>query len=187
MKITYNPLSGDYDMVDGGSYLDDAADEIKDSHIDWGSGSGQVNLDDVPDGSTYEKVKATELSDGEIRASIKEIIQATSDTLTPVELKGTIITNYGQGASNNLQILPTAVEGMSFIVMCGTAQGGNHFRFQADSSDKIYLDGVAGGDNGYVTIAAPVVGAMVQFFTFQTGFEVYDWAAVTIFGNWVAG
>ncbi|KKM71196.1 hypothetical protein LCGC14_1433040, partial [marine sediment metagenome] len=32
--------------------LDDAADEIKNTHIDWGSGAGQVDADDVPESAT---------------------------------------------------------------------------------------------------------------------------------------
>lgn len=42
-------------------------DSINDTHIDWGSGANQVDLDDVPDGSTYVKITAanhTDLTDG---------------------------------------------------------------------------------------------------------------------------
>lgn len=116
-----------------------------------------------------------------------EIIQAASDTLTATECKGKQINNYGQAAANNLQALPAAAEGMSFPAVCGTAQAAHYFRFQAAASDKIYLDGVAGSDNGYVSIAVPVVGATIQFFTFQTGASAWDWAAITITGSWIAG
>lgn len=122
-----------------------------------------------------------------LKGSMDEIVQASSDTLEAAEVKGTIITNYGQGSSNNLQELPTAAEGMSFVAICGTAQAAHYFRFQADSSDKIYLDGTAGSDNGYISIAVPVVGAMIVFSTFQAGATAWDWAAVTISGSWVAG
>jgi len=44
------------------SFLGVHADGIKDAHIDWGSGDGQVDLDEVPDGTTYGKVKNTALS-----------------------------------------------------------------------------------------------------------------------------
>jgi hypothetical protein len=36
-------------------------DNVKDTHIDWGTGAGQVSLDDVIDGSTYQKVAATDV------------------------------------------------------------------------------------------------------------------------------
>ncbi len=115
-----------------------------------------------------------------------EIIQAASDTLTVAEVKGMQISNYGQGAANNLQGLPTAAKGMSFAAVCGTAQAAHYFRFQAAANDKFYLDGVAGSDNGSVSIAVPVVGATIYFFTFQTGATTWDWYASTIAGNWVA-
>lgn len=38
--------------------LQDIADVIKSSHIDWGSGADQVDLDEVPDGTTYSRVAA---------------------------------------------------------------------------------------------------------------------------------
>jgi len=122
-----------------------------------------------------------------LTGGMKEIIQAASDTLSAKELRGPIISNYGQAAVNNLQALPTAAEGMSCVAVCGTAQAAHYFRFQADTDDKVYLDGVAGSDNGYVSIAAPVVGAMIVFFTFQTGASTFDWFAVTISGTWIAG
>ena len=122
-----------------------------------------------------------------LEGNISEIIQATSDTLIASELRSVQISNYGQGASDNLQQLPIAAEGMSFIALCGTAQAANYFRFQADTSDKIYLEGAAGSDNGYVSIATPVVGAAIAFFTFQTGATTFDWFANTIYGTWIAG
>ena len=122
-----------------------------------------------------------------LKGNISEIIQSTSDTLTASELRGMQISNYGQGASDNLQQLPSAAEGMSFIALCGTAQAANYFRFQAAASDKIYLEGAAGSDNGYVSIMAPIVGAAIAFFTFQTGSTSWDWFANTIYGTWIAG
>lgn len=38
-----------------------ATDNIKDTHIDWGSGASQVDLDDVPDGSSYQRVAASDV------------------------------------------------------------------------------------------------------------------------------
>lgn len=122
-----------------------------------------------------------------LKGGMEEIVKASSSSLSAKSLRGTIITNYGQGAANNLQALPTAAEGMSFVAVCGTAQGAHYYRFQADTSDKIYLDGTAGSDNGYVEIAAPVVGGMIVFMAFQTGATTFDWIAVTIAETWVAG
>jgi len=121
-----------------------------------------------------------------LTGNLDEIVQAASDTLGVAELRGQTISNFGQGAADNLQTLPTAAEGMSFLAVCGTAQAANYFGFQADTNDKIYLNGTAGSDNGIVKIAAPVVGAMIYFFTFKTGATSWDWAAITIYGVWVA-
>jgi hypothetical protein len=136
-------------------------------------------------GMTYNKTTDL-LSVGRIRGNISEIYQPTSDTLAAEELKGTLISNYEQGAVDNLQTLPTAAEGMSFVAICGTAQAANYFGFRADTNDKFYLNGVAGADNGIVKINAPVVGAIIYFFTFKTGAGVYDWIAITVYGTWVA-
>jgi len=122
-----------------------------------------------------------------LTGGMEEIIKASSGALSGKDLRGPILSNYGQGAANNLQTLPTAEEGMSFVAVCGTAQGAHYFRFQADTSDKIYLDGVAGSDNGYIEIAAPAVGGMIVFMTFRTGASTFDWIAVTISETWVAG
>jgi len=35
--------------------LQDAINAIKSSHIDWGSGADQIDLDEVPDGATYKR------------------------------------------------------------------------------------------------------------------------------------
>ena len=121
-----------------------------------------------------------------LTGNVNEIIQASSDTLTAAELRGTFINNFGQGAADNLQTLPTAAEGMSFVLICGTAQAANYYGVQADTNDKIYLDGTAGSDNGIVKIAAPVVGAAIAFYTFQTGTSTYDWFANSVSGVWVA-
>jgi len=150
--------------------------DIVNPNIDGGTIDGTPIGQTTPAAGTFAPLTGT----------MDEIIQATSDTLTAAEVKGIIISNYGQGAGDNLQVLPTAAEGMSFVAVCGTAQAANYFRFQADTNDKIYLDGTAGSDNGSVSIAAPVVGAMIVFFTFQTGAGAYDWAATIISGTWVA-
>ena len=122
-----------------------------------------------------------------LTGGMEEIIKASSGALSGKDLRGAILSNYGQAAANNLQTLPTAAEGMNFVAVCGAAQGAHYFRLQADTSDKIYLDGVAGSDNGYVEIAAPAVGAMIVFMAFQTGATTFDWIAVTISGTWGAG
>jgi len=45
--------------------LNGIIDLIKSSHIDWGSGADQVDLDEMPDGTTYGKVKNANLTTGQ--------------------------------------------------------------------------------------------------------------------------
>lgn len=40
-----------------------AVDGVKDTHIDWGTDSMEVDLDDVPNGTTYSKITAAQLTD----------------------------------------------------------------------------------------------------------------------------
>lgn len=121
-----------------------------------------------------------------LKGFFDEIVVASSGNLSASYFKGIQLNNYGQGAADNLQALPTAAEGMTCTLVCGTAQAANYFGVQADTNDKIYLDGTPGSDNGIVKIAAPVVGAEIQFKTFQTGEGTYDWIANTVSGLWVA-
>jgi len=58
------------DIVDGTSVEDNGsnvirvkADGIDTTHIDWGTGANQVSLDDVPNGSTYEKLTIAQVTD----------------------------------------------------------------------------------------------------------------------------
>ena len=57
---TSNPHSVTYAQVGA---IQDAADTVKDTHIDWGTGTNQVSLDDIPDGNSYAKLTTTEKTD----------------------------------------------------------------------------------------------------------------------------
>lgn len=119
-----------------------------------------------------------------ITSLIKEVVKTSTGNLSTAEVSGTIINNYGQ--SNDVVLtLPTAAEGMSFMVVLGTKVA-KYFRIKANTSDKIYLDGTAGTDNYYVGISSAEIGAMISFATFQTGASSYDWVATTISGTWEA-
>ncbi len=134
----------------------------------------------VADSSATPGVKWT----NRITSLIEEVVKKSTGNLSTAEVSGTIINNYGQ--SNNVVLtLPTAAEGMSFMVVLGTTVA-KYFRIKANTNDKIYLDGTAGTDNYYVGIASAAIGAMISFATFQTGASSYDWVATTISGTWEA-
>lgn len=46
---------------------------IDDTHIDWGGGANQVNLDDMPDGSTYQRVHGDYVDGNGKIDSVKEV------------------------------------------------------------------------------------------------------------------
>jgi hypothetical protein len=121
----------------------------------------------------------------ELKGTIAELIQPTTDTLTTAELKGTQISNYGQSAENT-QTLSTAAKGLnSIIVIAAAGVGAVHLK--AGATDKIYLDGVALDDGDKVSLAAPVIGDYFSFFTFQNGVGVYDWHVISGIGTLTDG
>jgi hypothetical protein len=50
--------------TDPNALLTAGTDNVNDLHIDWGSGANQVDIDDIADSTTYERVAAAELSAG---------------------------------------------------------------------------------------------------------------------------
>jgi len=134
----------------------------------------------VADSSATPGVKWT----NRITSLIEEVVKTSTGNLSTAEVSGTIINNYGQ-SDDVVLTLPTAAEGMSFMVVLGTTVA-KYFRIKANTNDKIYLDGTAGTDNYYVGIASAAIGAMISFVTFQTGASSYDWVATTISGTWEA-
>jgi hypothetical protein len=128
---------------------------------------------------------ASIVCEGTLTAKSSELVFASTDTLDAAECHGTILNNYGQ-ADDTVITLPTIAVGMSFTVLLGTTVA-KYYRIKAGTNDKIYLDGTAGSDNGYVGIASAVAGASLMFVAFQTGASAYDWYCSTISGTWTAG
>jgi hypothetical protein len=109
-----------------------------------------------------------------------------SGTLTANQCSGGVITNYGQGAADTTVGVPTAFAGGNFLVVIGTAQAANDYILDlATGTEVMYLDGVALGAGKSIYIAAPTVGAAIQFIAQQTGASTYQWFAYTIAGSWV--
>jgi len=113
-----------------------------------------------------------------------EDIEATTDTITTAQCRGTIINNYGQ-AGNVVLTLPAAKEGYHIIFILGTTVA-SYFRIDPNGSDAIYLDGVKDTDGHYVGVASAVAGNSIQFIAFQDGANEWNWAAYTLSGPWVA-
>jgi hypothetical protein len=119
----------------------------------------------------------------------KEIYKtADADSpLTSLQCSGTIVSNYGMTDADCTIELPAAAEGLSFVCILPAVQA-HFFKLHAGATDKIYLLGVAGSDNGNVGVASGyATGASASFFTFKTGGTPdYDWFCIPIFGTWIA-
>lgn len=166
--------------TDGGVHVGGSSDPGSDNLIVDGTTTltGAVNVSAA--GSIGETTVCT------IRGLNKEIVKTTDTALTALEVSGTLINNYGQGATNVTLTLPTIAAGMSFMVILGTTQGSYFFKIKAAAGDKIYLNGVAGTDGYSVRVAAATAGNSASFFAFQTGSGAYDWFCSTSYGTWEA-
>jgi len=115
---------------------------------------------------------------------VNEVIKSSTATLTTAEVTGTIINNYGQSEDVTLT-LPAAANGLTFMVVLGT-EVAKYFHIEPNANDKIYLNGTAGADGGYVGVSSAKAGNAISFTSFQTGTDTYDWLAVSIAGDWSA-
>ena len=125
---------------------------------------------------------------GVVYATMKEIYKTSSaaSPLTALQVSRTIVSNYGMTDADCVISLPTAAEGYTFICILPTVRA-KHFKFRADTNDKIYLSGVAGSNNAYVGVASGyATGASCQMFTFKASDGGFDWFCIPIFGTWVA-
>jgi len=109
----------------------------------------------------------------DIAWGIPSTTKASSDTLSATQVRGGMITNYGQVAENTLT-LPTAASGYNFILVVGTS-GAGALNLKAGASDKIYLDGTALDDADKARLEVPGVGDTLTCFSFQTGATAFDW------------
>jgi hypothetical protein len=120
------------------------------------------------------------------RLAVTEVDGHAAGALTAAQVTNTTIHNADQAASDVTKGLPTAAKDYRFVGVVATAQAGNEWCFQADTNDKVYLDGVAGSDNGKVCNNAPAVGHWIACRTFKSSASTYDWLCESGEGTWVA-
>jgi hypothetical protein len=116
---------------------------------------------------------------------IDEYIRATSYVIPTGELKDHIINNYGQADASIIYKLPTAEEALKVIVICGTARAGKSLIIASGSTDKIYLDGVAGSDLGAIE-TTPAIGSSILITSFKVDTLSWDWFVKVLTGTWTA-
>lgn len=95
------------------------------------------------------------------------------------------ISNYGQ-VNDVALTLPTALAGMSLLVVFGTAVS-KYFRVLPATGNSIYYEAVTLGSGSahYVGVDAAVVGQVMQFVSFRTGANNYDWIVMPNFSGLV--
>ena len=170
----YENLVTSDDDIPNKKYVDDyaiqdTADVIKDTHIDWGTGANQVSLDDVPDGNTYARLTVTQksdLTDGgdsslHYHSADRDLSNATG-TLT-ISHGGTNNTSYTTGkfiAYDGTKLASTAYDNSSFASASHTHNASDitagtllHERggLEADVSAYNGLVKIAGGTTSYIT------------------------------------
>lgn len=177
--VQFRTMQGSIKLVQSGQTIQGVIDSITDAAAD----NPYVVM--VPPG--YEDESYTPISHITIiwvDNGANEIIQATTDTLTAAEVKGTIINNYGQSAANT-QTLPAASMGLNALFVLSTI--GNAFHVDVQAGDKFYLDGVALDNGDKISCSTPVVGDRLSVIAVQTGASSYDWLALSIQGIWTDG
>jgi len=106
---------------------------------------------------------------------------ATACSPTAAQLSNALISNYGQAASNIQITGPTVTAGMNFIMIVGTAQASNYWRYTSTTAN-IYLDG-SGTAVTNIIFAAPAIGNSFSCFSFQTGSSTYSLKCTTLAGT----
>ncbi|MGO8989073.1 MAG: hypothetical protein ACLQGU_19735 [bacterium] len=108
----------------------------------------------------------------------------TGASPSAANLSNAMLTNYGQTTANVSITGPTPAAGMNFIMIMGTAQGSNYWRYTSTGTN-LYLDG--GSAVTYVGFAAPAVGNAISCFSFQTGSSTYSLKCTTLAGTSTSG
>jgi hypothetical protein len=104
---------------------------------------------------------------------------------TAAQLSNAIVNNYGQTTANVSLTGPTPAAGMNFIMIAGTAQGANYWRYTSNTTN-VYLDG-SGTAVTYVGFATPAIGNAISCFSFQTGASSYSLKCTTLSGTSTSG
>jgi len=163
---TSNPHNVTYSQVGA---IQDANDTVKSSHIDWGTGTNQVSLDDVPDGTTYGKLTITQrddLTDGgdsslHYHSSDRDLSNATG--ILSIDHGGTNNSSFTTGkfiAYDGSKLASTSYDEDSFAPAAHTHDASDinsgtlayeRGGLNADVSSFDGLVKIAGGSTSYVT------------------------------------
>ena len=127
------------------TFLQDANDVIKDTHIDWGSGANQVSADDIPDGATNIIPTSTQLTRIETGSYFKHFsaLKLLMSFITPTD-NGTEVDQSGMGNNANYYDASdwssAALENIG-LVHSLSFDGSNDLLVVSDSNDFSFGDG----------------------------------------------
>jgi hypothetical protein len=175
--------------VQGGTYLASAGDEIVVTATTTTAFKVSIKKQDANPVKLDSPPAMGETAPNTIRGKNKEIFVTASGSLIAAQCSGTIISNYGMTDADCIIDLPTAAVGLAFLCVLPAVRA-RYFRLRCPSarSDKIYLDGIAGADDGYVGVASGYTTlAAISMVAVKASDGNYDWFATTITGGWIAG
>jgi hypothetical protein len=110
------------------------------------------------------------------------VTKSGTGALSAAECTGTIINIYGQTDDMTLT-LPTAFEGGSFRIQVSAALA-KYIRIDPNGSEVQSFDGTDLTGGYYVYLSAATKGAMIQYVAIKTGASTWQWAALTMVGQW---
>ena len=131
-------------------------DSINDTHIDWGTGTNQVSLDDVPDGSTYVRITAanhTDLTDAGDSALHYHATDRDRANHTGTQLAATI-SNFAAGVRSS----PLTSLSLATVAVISAADNvlGAFGKLQA----QITAHDHDGGDGAAIPLTSGVTGVL---------------------------
>ena len=173
-NVTLSDTYKTYTETDPLALLTADANNVKDTHIDWGFGPSQVAADDISiiDASNVFKEDVVENALADAMFDVDDVGIAGSGTLAtryawngwvPVWLASTIT-------------LPTCVKGMSVEFYDG---GGVVVTIAPASGESLYLNGASTGANKTI-YSSGTIGEGIRFVGFGSG----SWYAIPINGTW---
>jgi hypothetical protein len=120
--------------------------------------------------------------------STNKINIALGGAITSAQCTKTILTNYGQAASDITVELPACADNLFFMILIETTQAAKYLKFQNGvAGDLMYLNGVAGtaGTTHGIQIY-PTFGDEIVFTAIRTGASTYAWNVITGDYVWTA-
>jgi len=124
---------------DPNALLSAGTDNVKDSHVDWGTGAGQVSQDDVVDGSTYKQYNPASVA-------------VTGGSIDGVSIGGT--TPATSVKVDNITIDGSTISVPANTIMQLTTSGTGYVNAPILDSQDFVWDGIGRVDGTAITIGA---------------------------------